>query len=161
MKKVFLISVIFATVLAVSSTAMAKKDTEFTCAPTWVAIDTTDPAVVCFDWDWVNCQGTPVKYSIDVELLVVGEDWNDPLAETQKLSFGTGEEEASDDTFLCVPVEAFVYWDGVEKEGVYVPFSGDAAAKVKALGKGPGFRQNNAFSVYEEFVVEQPVPVTP
>ena len=62
MKKVLLVSLIFATVLAFSSTAMAKKDTQFTCAPTDPEIDTiTDLTVVCFDWDWVDCQGTPVK----------------------------------------------------------------------------------------------------
>lgn len=153
MKKVLLVSLIFATVLAFSSTAMAKKDTQFTCAPTDPIIDTTtDTAVVCFDWDW-ECSGEPIKYSVDVELLVAGEGWDDPLAETQELSFGTSDrtdEEAFNETFLCVPIEAFVYWNGVE----YVPFSGDAAAKVKALGKGPDFRQNNAFSAFTEFSLE-------
>jgi len=150
MKSVLSVSLIFVTVLALSSITMAKKDTQFTCPPTNLAVDTADPTVVCFDWDW-ECEGDPIKYSIDVELLVSGEDWDDPLADIQELSFGTGDEEVSDETSLCVPIEAFQYWDGVEE--VYVPFSGDAAAKVKALGKGPGFRQNNAFSAYTEFVL--------
>ena len=94
-----------------------------------------------------------VKYSIDVELLVSGEDWDDPLADIKQLSFGTSDrtdKEAFDETFLCVPVEAFQYFDGE----VYVPFIGDAAAKVKSLGKGPDFRQNNAFSAFTEFSLE-------
>ena len=149
MKKALIIGLTLTMVMALSSFAMAKKPTQFTCAPTNMAVDTADPTVVCFDWDW-ECPGEPIKYSVDVELLVAGEDWDDPLADIQKLSFGTSDrtdEEPFNETFLCVPIEAFQYWDGVGP----VPFLGDAAAKVKALGKGPDFRQNNAFSAYTDF----------
>ena len=152
MKRLFVVNLILVIVLALSSFAMAKKDTQFTCPPTNLTVDTTDPAAVCFAWDW-ECEGTPLKYSIDVELLVSGEGWDDPLADIQELSFGTGDRtdgEALDATFLCVPIEAFQYWDGDS----YEPFVGDAAAKVKALGKGPDFRQNNTFSSYTEFSIE-------
>ena len=154
MRKALIIGLTLTMVMALSSFAMAKKPTQFTCAPSNVAVDNADPTVVCFDWDWVGCEGEPIKYSVDVELLVAGEGWDDPLAETQELSFGTSDrtdEEAFNETFLCVPIEAFVYWNGVE----YVPFSGDAAAKVKALGKGPDFRQNNTFSSFAEFLIDQ------
>jgi len=152
MKRVFIINLILVMVLVFSSFAMAKKDPQFTCPPTNLAVDTSDPTAVCFAWVW-ECEGTPIKYSIDVELLVSGEDWDDPLADIQELSFGTSDrtdEEPFDATFLCVPIEAFQYWDGDS----YEPFLGDAAAKVKALGKGPDFRQNNTFSAYIEFSIE-------
>jgi hypothetical protein len=150
MKKVVLMGLIVAMVLAVGPLAMAKSNPQFTCAPTGLIVDVSDPAEVCFDWLW-ECPGTPVKYSIDVELLVSGEGWDDPLAEIQQLSFCTGDRTDGalpSDTFLCVPIEGFVYWDGLE----YVPFTGDARAKVKALGKGRS--QNNYFSDWSEFTIE-------
>jgi hypothetical protein len=151
MKKLLIVSLIFATVLAFSSFAMAKPK-KFTCPPTILATDTADPTEVCFDWDW-GCRGTPVKYSVDVELLIAGEGWDDPLAETQGLSFGTSDRtdgEPMDATFLCVPIDAFVYWDGA----VYADFYGDARAKVKALAPDSLYRQNNAFSAFDEFIIE-------
>ena len=153
MKKTLIIGLTLTMVLAFSSFAMAKKDPQFTCPPPNLTIDTADPSEVCFDWDW-DCPGTPIKYSVDVELLVGGEDWDDPLADIQELSFGTSDrtdEEPFDATFLCVPIEAFQYLDGDS----YEPFFGDASAKVKALGKGPDFRQNNAFSAYTEFFLDE------
>ncbi len=146
-----MMGLVLAMVLAVAPGAMAKgSQPQFLCPPTYVSADTSDPGQICFDWAW-ECSGEPVKYSIDVELLVSGEGWDDPLAEIQQLSFCTADRtdgEAFNATFLCLPVEAFVYWNGVE----YVPFTGDARAKVKALGKGRS--QNNAFSDWVEFSVE-------
>jgi hypothetical protein len=142
-------------VFAFGPLAMAKSNPQFTCAPTNLTVETPVPGPafddvfileICFYWDW-ECSGTPVKYAIDVELLVDGQDWDDPLAEIQKLSFGTGDRtdgEAFNATFLCVPLDAFVYWDGDS----YEPFTGTARAKVKALGKGRS--QNNAFSDWSD-----------
>jgi hypothetical protein len=156
MRKVFLLGIVFSLVFAFGPLAMAKSHPQYTCAPTNLTVgsslpvvDDIEPLEICFDWDW-GCGGTPTKYSIDVELLVDGEDWDDPAAVIQKLTFSTGDRtdgEALNATFLCVPVGAFVYWDGDS----YEPFTGTARAKVKALGKGSRWTtQNNAFSNWSD-----------
>ena len=150
MRRIFLFSLMM--VLIFSSHALAKKNPQFTVTPSNFTCDAgADP--VLFDWDeWTN-SGTPTKYSIDVELLVSGTDWSDPEADIQQLSFGTSDRtdgEAINATFLDVPYNAFIYYDGE----YYLPFSGDARAKVKALGKGSIFNsQNNTFSDWCNFSI--------
>jgi len=163
MKKVLIVSLTLALVLAFGSFAMAKKGgipqhgfPQFSCCPSSLDVEIED-GEVCFDWYWDETVcGTPIKYSIDVELLVSGEDWDDPEADIQELSFGTSDRtdgEPLNAEFLCVPIEEFVYyvWDGYN----WIPyqFEGTARFKVKALGKGKS--QNNPFSEWsDDFEIE-------
>jgi hypothetical protein len=159
MRKAILIGLVLAVAVAFAPAAMAKGPMpQFTCAPTILPVDTTDPAKICFDWDWTCVVDVaPVKYSIDVQLLVSGEGWDDEEAVIQKLSFCTGDRDDGGlptDTNLCVPIEEFVYlvWDDGLGELVSVPFTGPARAKVKALGKGRS--ENNTFSDWsDDFVI--------
>jgi hypothetical protein len=174
MRKVIWIGLICGLVLAFCPFAMAGQGgqhgfPQYTCAPTGLDVyfngagdDAAPPgpaplAEVCFDWLW-ECGGTPVKYAIDVEMLVDGTGWDDPEAVIEKVSFGTGDRtdgEALNATFLCVPIEAFFYMDGL----VPVQFGGDARFKVKALGKGKS--ENNTFSNWFEFEVPVITDIAP
>ena len=148
MKKIMLLALVVAVVLSFSSLSFAKSSPKITCAPTWVSCE-PDADSVPLDWDLVEwgCP-TPSKYSVEVELLIEGA-FDDPSAVTQKLSFGTGAFPY--ETALDVPLSAFVYWDGLE----YLPFYGDARARVKGL-LTPGKSQNNTFSDWCTFTLTAP-----
>ncbi len=150
MKKILLVTVAVLFVLSMSSLSFAGKGSSpvITCAPVWDSCGPVDDSVF-FDWNlgtWY-CD-YPSKYSVSVELLVSGEGFDDPEADIRTLSFGTGQEEDPTLTELTVALDAFVYWDGFE----YVPFTGDARARVKGL-LTPGKSQNNAFSDYCDFTI--------
>ena len=153
MKKILLIGLVFALVLALTPFAMAKKSPIFPCnqAPTGLAADVTDPAEVCFtwgDWGWGSIV-QPEKYSIDVELMC-GEDWDD-TEDIQELSFGTSTPVLE----LCVPVEDFVWDDDGDPGTAPVSYTGPARAKIKALAPHTkGYTQNNCFSGWVEFTID-------
>ena len=165
MKKLLIVGMIFTMVFVFGSLAMAKSNPQFPCpnSTTGLTANTDDPAQVCFDWDDWAYEGTPVKYSIDVELLVAGETWDAEDAEIQDLSFGTGcrmDEAPISQTDLCVPVGEFVYDDDGDSLTDPVPCQGAARAKIKALGKGgKGRSQNNCFSEWTlDFTVGGEIP---
>jgi len=170
MRKVLLVGLIFGLVLAFATFAMAKSNPQFPCpcVPTNLyayitgggddaaPADIAPSAEVCFEWSW-GCGANVVKYAIEVEMLVGGTDWNDSAADIRKVTFCTADRTdylLPTVPSLCVPIEAFVYWDGAS----YVPFSGDARFRVKGLGSGnvktkAGFSQNNCFSAWYEFEI--------
>ena len=151
MRKVILCCLIVAVVLSFGSLAFAGRGSSpvITCAPVWDSC-APDADSVFFDWniDVWSCR-LPSKYALDVELLISGEGFDDPEAEIQKLSFGTGGQDDPTETSLDVLLEGFVYWDGF----AYVPFTGDARVKVKGL-LTPGRSQNNTFSDWCNFSIE-------
>jgi hypothetical protein len=151
MKKILLLGLIIAIVLSFSSIAFARGSSPvLDCRSTWETCTVDDDSVL-FDWSWdlEMCEPDPTKYSVDVEMLIDGESFDDPLAVIQKISFGTGDESNPAATALDVPLTSITYWDGYD----FIPFVGDARARVKGL-RPPGKSQNNPFSDYCFFVIE-------
>lgn len=153
MKKVLIVGLAFAVSLTFGSAVMAKKKgPQIPCPPTELELDLekSDCAQICFDWIAPDpeCGKTPTKYSLDVELLLDGEGWDD-IAE---LSFGTGDRTdlgEANDTDLCIAISSFVVYNTMTE--MNEQFIGDARIKVKALGKGKKLdnsdgSSDNAFS---------------
>jgi len=162
MKKVLMISLIFGLVLAIAPLAIAGKGgvpqhgfPRVICPPSDPVVTPGDTDDICFDWAWPadpECLSgdTPIKYSIDVELLLAGAGFEADDAVIWHLCF------SSDEMSLCVPIVAFYYENELLAP---VQFTGPARAKVKGLSKGKS--QNNPFSGWTEFEVEVPEIIEP
>ena len=90
MKKALIVLLAIVMSLALGSAVMAgKKGPQIPCPPTGLVEVAGDEDKHCFDWDPPDseCGKTPTKYSLDVELLLDGDGWDD-IAE---LTFNTAD----------------------------------------------------------------------
>lgn len=149
MKKVLIVGLALVMSLALGSAVMAgKKGPQIPCPPLDLTEICGDEDKHCFDWEPPDCGKTPTKYSLDVELLLDGEGW-DEIAE---LSFGTSDRTDGGehtDTDLCIPISSFVVYNTMTEQDEQ--FEGPARIKVKALAKGKKLvnsdgSSDNAFS---------------
>jgi hypothetical protein len=150
MKKAFLIGLFFALVFQISPSAMAGRRVT-TCSPQHLNI-TTDSNSVLFDWIW-ECPITPIKYVIYIEILLNEKPWNDPLADIQLLSFSTCNRiDGADmnDTFLDVPIHAFLYWNG---ENYCSPCMLNLPVRARVIAQGVGGSYQNTFSDWGYFTM--------